>query len=126
MFLVKECACPKVWVIAKLLFLVKIFSVVLTGPGGELLLSLVIEVGERLVIEVGEGQRSSCPSREGRVVPMIESLCPPERDPLAVFDKSKAGLGITGDPKTQIYENSTPCGETLAQLEEKSSIDAPC
>lgn len=69
MFLVKECACPKVWVIAKLLFLVKIFSVVLTGPGGELLLSLVIEVGER--------QRSSCPSREGRAVPMIESLCPP-------------------------------------------------
>ena len=79
MFLVKECACPKVWVIAKLLFLVKIFSVVLTGPGGELLLSLVIEVGERLVIEVGEGQRSSCPSREGRAVPMIESLCPPPR-----------------------------------------------
>ena len=43
-------------------------------------------------------------------------IVPPERDPLPVFDKSKAGLGIMGDPKTQIYENSTPCGETLAQL----------
>lgn len=64
----------------------------------------------------GEGRRSSCPSRGGRAVPLIGSLCPPERDPLPVFDKSKAGLGIMGDPKTQIYENSTPCGETLAQL----------
>ena len=83
MFLVKECACPKVWVIAELLFLVKIFGVALTGPGGELLLSLVTEGGE--------GRRSSCPSRGGRAVPLTESLCPPRGTRCLFLTSQKQG-----------------------------------
>lgn len=41
----------------------------------------------------------------------------PERDPLAITDKSQIGPGTVCNPKTQTYENSTPRGETSAQPE---------
>lgn len=53
------------------------------------------------------------------------SHCAPERDSLAITDMSEAGPGAVGDPKTQIYENSTPYWETLVQLgREKPRISA--
>lgn len=87
MFLVKECACPKVWVTAELLFLVKIFGVALTGPGGELLLSLVTEGVRGGEVPAHPGEEELC---------LWLGHCAPREGPAACFWQVKSRAGNYG------------------------------
>lgn len=75
---------------------------------------------------VGEGRRSSCPSRGGRAVPLIGSLCPPRGTRCLFLTSQKQGWELWVIQKHKFMKIALPVEKHWLNYEEKSGIDAPC